>query len=206
MWLRYFLQNPPDGITFLVTSWALFAAVYLLILPFEAGLAAMGMHPLAVSAAIWIGMNAWRALPKLALRWLEDDRQVRILHMAVGLSMVLAALFLFSGDPVWVQRLWTVLFGVRVAAMAWGFFVDEGLLGELRWHAQFWERGRLNAARGELLRYLSLIVVNEAAIRFASETEWVLIWAVACVAIPVLTWWTTLATHPWDENQEAEDG
>lgn len=110
-----------------------------------------------------------------------------------ALSTLTAGWLLWMGDPAACQRIVTAFLLVRAAGFAWGLMADRAFLADLIRRCG-WGGEPENCARWEIVGCVSLILVNEAVTMHGTLADWILVRALAPIAIYHAVHWTILAT------------
>ena len=168
---------------------------FLLLHPWHTELTELGLPEPVVLALLagWLA-NVSKTLP-FVVSEIESVRQ------AVGttllLTLSLSAFFLFAPQTIWVQHALSLFALTTVVLFVW-FYNTEGPNG-FSWIGRNWEKGQRNAANWHVTSRVGWIVVNESLIRFGSPSDWLVGIVLSNIALHYLTYWTIIATHPYDD-------
>lgn len=106
--------------------------------------------------------------------------------MMMGLWAVVACLALLAPDPIWLQRWFTVAYGMMAMVCVIDVLRDTGIATQ-RLAPALVEKAGPQLVRGYLLLYLTLAILNETLIATLSLQAWVV-----CLALLPLFAWVTV--------------
>ena len=193
------LSVPPPGLRPFIVMPAALVFGFTFLSAFETRLADAGLSPFVLAVVLAMGVNwAWQFQGRDSWQRLEPAlRQV-----VAGLVLAILAVLLFVHEPLWCQRVFTIVGGMKALFLAhalWRCPEDFALLGGPRegpeWFAQSW-------ARWKLVSILMIVLMNEAAIRYGTQADWIVVWSVAPLTAYCLMHWTIVAT--WDDEETGE--
>lgn len=190
--LRTPVPFPKQAVQFALTLLGCYSLAMLLQTP----LAVTGMHPAAIG---WLGalvINLWRKMPVI----LADTKANIALHV-LGILLLVCAAIIFAPSLYWVQR----GYSCGVLFILTGFVICYAADGpnSFPWFAQHWPTGQRNAANWFIIWYVALLTINEAMMRHATATEWLISIALLPAIGHYLLHWTIIATHPYEEDHDA---
>lgn len=199
------LSMPPPNMRWFAVSGAILIGSYLALRPFADVLDRFGINYFVLANVIFLAGLTFRNLPSAAKTAQTLGVRDWVLGFAVGTTLIGAAIFLLLDDPIWPQRLWTVLPAFRIASLGFGAFFRPGYLGEIPWLGRSLTTGRINAARWDIVGCLMLIMINETAIMYGTLDDWIIARVLAHPAVYALIWWTIIASHPLDDDAGKDD-
>ena len=175
---------------------ALLLAFYGLAMVFQHPLAALGLHPAVLAFVGAFTVSLWYRTPAV-LGGQDPD----VAWPVLAAMLVVLTGILFVPSLVWLQHGYS-LFLAGLIAIFVGLYNVEGPTGFV-WFAQHWRCGHGNAANWHVCHHAALLVCNEAILRHATATEWIISIAILPILMHYLTYWTIMATHPYEEDPEA---
>ncbi|MEM9343822.1 MAG: hypothetical protein AAGA87_12325 [Pseudomonadota bacterium] len=182
---------------FIVTG-AILVGLYMALRPFDEAFQQAGMSAFVLANVLYMSGSMWWNLPSLR----DRSSSVAAITNAVTLSFaVIAGLFLMC-DPLWIQRLFSAYLAFRAGIFAFALFCDPEWLGDLPWHARYWDSGRENAARWEIVGAVMMLLLNEVAIAYGTLDQWMVVRVVSPALVYALKWWTICLTHPFENEDE----
>lgn len=192
------LSIPPPNMRYFAITGAVLIGLYLVLLPFDGALQRMGTSAFVLSNVLFMFGLMWWNMPGIRAR----VERVGLTTVGIGLGVCFSALsvvFLLE-DPIWIQRFISLIFVLRVLVFAYSLCFEPPFLGELPWHAKYWDVGRENAARWEIVGCLMLLLLLEIAVAYGSLDQWMGVRVAAPAFVHALKWWTICVTHPYEDG------
>lgn len=190
--MRMFLaliSTPPPGLSFFLAPASVLVLTYLVVLH-VGPILGVPTSPLVLAVAATIVVNASRSLPR---QFRELDADEFVVGTVTTIVVATIAFLIWLDDPLWCQRLVTVILGTKALLIAHALWRDPDDLEPLgaprsgpEWFVEDWARWKIVA--------LGLtVLVNETAIRFANHAEWIAVTAILPALIYCLLYWTLTA-------------
>ena len=191
------LSVPPPGLRKLIVLPAVLVFSYTVLLSMTPELDRLGLSAFVLAVVFTLFAElSWRIPVVIA--------QIGNLKTAYGygINLCFLAVLLYVNDPLWCQRYFTAALGFKVVCLGLALWRTPDQLadwGGIRegpdWLKDSW-------ARWYIVSSVAVILVNETAIRYATLTEWIIVWAVSPVIAHCLMHWTILAT--WGDETDAD--
>jgi hypothetical protein len=193
------ISIPPPGLRPFIVFPASLVFTYAALLQVEPQLDALSLSPFVLAVVLAKSVSLASQIPSLARRpGIGTDG----IKAAVAVIFVALGLLLLVHEPVWCQRSFTVILGLRAGFLANGLWRNSndlrllsGWTGEPDGFVRSW-------GRWKLVSMIMLLLINEATIMYGTLTEWVIVWSVAPVVAYCLMYWTLLAT--WDDEADLD--
>lgn len=154
--------------------------------------------PFVLSVVLTLGVNALSNIRQQSQR--PDMQRDVLIATGVVYGLILLVL-LIRQDPLWCQRVFTLLPALKalwIGYALWRAPEDlrklSGLDDSPAGYMMLW-------GRWKLVSLLFLVLLNEAAIRYGTLEEWIILWAVAPAAVFCLSLWILMVLWVPDEDE-----
>jgi len=199
--VAHLIANPPPGMRYFVVSGAVLIGLYMVLLPLDGTLQHAGTSAFVLANVVYLYGLMWWNMPSVRERLKPEGNSATFAGVATCFSLI-ATVFLVQ-DPIWVQRFFSGMMLLRLAMFGFALAFDPDWLRQLPWQARYWDTGRENAARWEVVGAAMLLLLNEAAIAFGTLDQWIGMRVLAPAVVYAIKWWTICLTHPYEDEDGA---